>query len=177
MPKKSSQQGFALILVLIFLEIFSLLSITALQSNILAARMTHNQWHKNTLIYAANQQLTSLASQSSFSCLMQPIPTQKLIQRPLSVWQQSSCTGNLSAFTYYYVVETLGNDSCAHIINTAINTTVNYYRITLLLIDSLHPAIKTLLQATTVTPGTGGNVCHAVMREIMNGQQTLHKLI
>jgi hypothetical protein len=175
--KAKRPQGFALILVLIFLEVFALLSIAVLQNNILAARMTRNEWIKNNLMYGASQQLAIIANQPVGLCLIKTMPTQWLIQQPLSVWQNASCAGNFHSFKYYYVVETLGNDNCTHIKDTAVNTIATYYRITLLMIDVNYPGIKTIFQSTQVTPGSTSGVCQGTIRIIANGLQTLHKLV
>jgi Tfp pilus assembly protein PilX len=49
------QQGMALISVLLFMVVFSLLSLCALENNVLELKMVQAQWHKTQMIAAGKQ--------------------------------------------------------------------------------------------------------------------------
>jgi hypothetical protein len=147
-----SLHGFALISVLIFLEIFSMLTFFSIRASGWEIRMTNQRLMKQKLTYAAATILNHVETgldQSLENCLLPPLPSTELIQKPLSWWQSHSCTGNFDRFQYYYVIELSGVDNCALISSGQIAA---YYRITVLVMFMDNTDLQSLWQSSFVLP-------------------------
>jgi Tfp pilus assembly protein PilX len=171
--ESGSQRGMALISVLLFLLIFSLLSLTAMENNILERKIHYASWRKLQMVSAAHEIMGHISQQLPSQCMIKPTPVSQLLAQTFTTWQQSSCVGNMQGFLYYYVIEPLGSDACAQLINV----NADYYRITLLLVDAQHITAKTILQYTVARPALTRQVCKSTIRLITGGVQTTRILL
>jgi hypothetical protein len=174
MMNLKSLQGMALIAVLIFLEVFSLLGLYALQNNILQNRMLKNNWEKFQLRKIAREQLTKAGVQLDLqipSCVV--AVSSDLPSQPFSYWQANACVGKEGIFEYYYVVEMFGNDACAVLDGSKL--TVDFYRVSLLVMSSSDGRV--ILQGTMVKPDGLNNKCDSVIHYVSPGWQQKVELV
>src|SRR3990167_8258709 len=101
-------QGFALIAVLIFMQILALFGWYALAEVLLEIKMDREVMPHYFSVQQANQCL----NQAEFellrrlpNCLVPVTTSGFLLNQPLACWRSSvTCAGHLYAFRYYYVV-------------------------------------------------------------------------
>jgi Tfp pilus assembly protein PilX len=167
------QKGMALISVLLFLLIFSLLSLTAIESNIVERKIYYANWRKQQMVTAGQQIMAQISQQVPSHCMIKPTPVSQLLAQSFTSWQHSSCVGNMQAFLYYYVIEPLGSDACGQLLNA----NADYYRITLLLVDAQHITVKTVMQNTVAQPAPVRQECKSTIRMMTGGVQTTRILL
>lgn len=166
--------GFVLIIVLVFMQVFALLSWCAIEGVLLEMKMLQQHQVSSQVMSNAEQILKkvedSLLHYQS-SCLIPQIESAQLLSRSLHWWQSSvTCAGIFRLFQYYYVVEFLGNDPCATVTSAAL-TTVNYWRITIL-VKPFVGSEKVWLQSTIATASDIRADCHGVFHDINIGRQS-----
>jgi Tfp pilus assembly protein PilX len=171
--KSGRQQGMAMISVLLFLLMFSLLSLSAMESNILERKMYYASWRKLQMLSAGRQIMAGISQQLPSQCMIKPTPVSQLLAQSFTSWQHSSCVGNMQAFLYYYVIEPLGSDACGQLLNA----NADYYRITLLLVDAQHITVKTVMQNTVAQPAPVRQECKSTIRMMTSGVQTTRILL
>src|SRR3990167_9968437 len=170
-------QGFALIAVLIFMQILALFSWYVLADVLLEIKMNREVM----LRYFAVQQADQWLNQAEFELLKQlphcllPVTTSAvLLNQPLAWWESSiTCAGHFYAFRYYYVVEYLREDPCAYVEATKVITA--YYRITLLGIFKANNT-KVFLQSTLARPVKSSQQCNGLYRSVKLGRQTWREI-
>ena len=174
--KYKYQSGIILITVLIFFQLFAILSLYALNVSLLAKKTSRRQWQHYELMNAAESLLKEAEARlliRASACLISEIKPEELIDRPLEWWKSVSCAGNFRAFQYYYVVEFLGEETCADI--ESLKTTADYFRITLL-VTSVPLDRKIILQSTVVTSDPDPHQCNGIHREVDIGRQSWREL-
>lgn len=149
--------GFIFVTVLIFLNVFSLLSIYGLMQLSESLKKNARFMEYNRYYLECDKILKRLEAQRAQGidgCTIPIMPATELSKQPISWWQLNTCSDNVSGIRYYYAVELLGDDACAWI-KKAINNplvTVRYERITLYaLVDKIAGA-KYRIQSTIVIP-------------------------
>ena len=177
-------QGFALIIVLVFLEIFALLSLYALESRVLNHKIATQFWHKHLAQITADSLLVSLERdliKNSIICDMHIISNTHLLSKSLDWWRKVSCTGNLTKFQYYYAIESLPTNGCSYIEQDQDGSTkkvnVDYKRLSLLLVNKKNIKEKVLLQSVLAVPNTRVRICTANAHRVMLGRQSWLELI
>jgi Tfp pilus assembly protein PilX len=175
------QQGVALLAVLIFLEVFALLSLFALQQQEWNSQLTKRLKIRNTGLVLAEQTLTTIENHlliTDPACLIPTTPAPILNRKSLAWWRSVSCAGNFQAFQYYYVVEFMGMDACATVAGEAdkMETPVAYYRVTLAFTPLSDPDLKWLLQSTMVRRATSDAVCTGPSHAVPLGRQRWQEL-
>lgn len=138
----------ALIIVLIFLQIFTVLGLLELKQAAMNIRAQEHLWVRELALFNADQALTGVertALQGVLECHIPVTPALELIQHTKDWWQTAACSGNFAEFRYYYVMESLGGQAC-------------YYRIT------LHAEPNINLQSTI-------SLCGSLERHIKIGEQ------
>ncbi|GEM_PF-1279574 len=176
------QSGMVLMLVLIFLEIFGMLSVRALQNCVLEKRITNNQFNK-LFIFSSAQQIikmaeTHLEQSENVTCSIPVTPVYDLLHKSLDWWQSGiSCTGNFNLFQYYYVIEFLGSDPCA-LIEHGDNPQQNadYFRITLLTTNYDTLGARIFLQTTLIKAGKAKLACLGSRHAVSKGRQSWREL-
>jgi hypothetical protein len=178
----STQRGIALVAVLIFIEIFSVLGLFALQSNLQENKLTHRIWAKSIMRSAAEAKLSALENkltQIMPSCHIPETPAPILVSNTLAWWRAISCVGIFRLFQYYYVIEFLGNDACAYLQSFDENSeaSVSYYRVSLLMMSNTDSGARLILQSTIVRPATRGETCREYRHRVTPGRQMLRELM
>jgi hypothetical protein len=170
-------KGFALISVLIFLHIFSMLALFGLSSAALALKNTHHAWLHDKNLRLAKQILTELeteATQHLPACVISSLSTTKFIAKSKTWWQLTGCQGEQEGMRYFYVLESLGPDACAVIPGTKFQA--DYYRITILCYPANFVGTKIMLQATLIRPKILRSHCTALAHPVKIGEQMQRQL-
>ncbi len=180
--KYKSQQGLALITVLIFLQVLAVLGLYALEMSLLEEKMSRHSWQRQFALVAAEEALHRAEAEVDHglpACQIPVTPTNELVTWSLAQWQSSiSCAGNFSTLQYYYVIEFLGKDNCADIKQSGYATkkiTADYFRITLLITTLAHDA-EVMLQSTIVKPSDVSQTCHGTEHVVSVGRQSWRDL-
>jgi hypothetical protein len=167
--KYNSQHGMALIVVLIFMQILSILSWYAIETSLLEMKMAKNFGRHQIGLHIAEQILYHSEKElqaHSASCLIPISSLATLLAKPIDWWQSGiTCAGNFHQFQYHYTVEFLGNDVCGEVGNA----TADYFRITLLVLNNRE---KILLQSTIVKPGHSEGECIRARYQAQIGRQS-----
>lgn len=172
------QDGFILIITLIFLQIFMLLGLFALQSHLWLNRNSRQFMFKQDMKQAAEYQLQQAEKQLIQSHLYCHIPITAaaiLVAKTTSWWQSVSCAGNFQSFQYYYVVESLGDDICADVDQS--QSVASYFRITLLMMSKLTSAQHIVLQSTVIKSHAITSLCMGSHHRVMVGRQSSRELV
>lgn len=166
------QRGYVLLLVLVFMQIYVLLGMYGLESAILEFNANSRLWSRNQDTQFAKQIVNELANKEfKDNCIISA--GSRVQKKPLEWWQLWGCSGNLSGFQYYYIIEVLGNDACALIdINQAISA--DYYRITLVSFSSYYSTL--ILQSIEVKPSNTQNLCMGKTHIVAEGRQSWREL-
>ncbi len=168
-------KGFALISVLIFLEIFAVITMFCLHSASWELKLSEARFEKNNMSQAARTilQNAELLTENP-ACQIPMTSAYRLSQQPLTWWEMHSCAGNFNLFQYYYVVESLADDPCA-VLNTG--RTAHYSRITLLTLLKADHKIKMLLQSSVITAGSVMPHCETTVHAVKLGRQSSRAII
>ncbi len=169
----NNQKGFALLLVLIFIQIFSLLGFYALESSVLAEKTNNESW-KNENIYFISEHILHGIEMNFQDALSDCLVKEGDI---INDWRSPDvCSGQFEGGHYYYVVEKLGEDSCARIQNTDINQfSAYYFRITLLVMIEKEN-IKRIFQSTIVKPDRRVEHCDMSFYWVSRGRQAWREI-
>ncbi len=173
--------GFVLFTVLIFLQLFVLLSFYSLQQIALTFKMHDVQWTRAQEMHVANRVLRKLEQQllnNELNCQRPYMASTTLSQQPLSWWQQMTCQGNESGMIYYYFVEFIAHDACAMMseVNQPQLLIAAYYRITLRMVSAKRQQSNLILQSTVSKPVVTSSSCNATMHHVSAGRQMWREL-
>ena len=170
----AKSSGFVLIIVLVFIQVFALLSWCAMEAVWFEMKMVrHHQVSSQVMTNAEHilQQVEESLLLYHSSCVIPQIESAQLLNQPLHWWQSSvTCAGNFHLFQYYYVVEFLGSDPCATV-KSAPLTAANYWRI-LLLVKPFVGSEKVWLQSTIAKASDIATDCHGALHDIDVGRQS-----
>lgn len=169
--------GYILIVVLLFMQIATLLGLYALESVWIENRMSQFGLQKTEINSQLGHLMNMLEQQLQENtpiCMIQAISPEELKSMTISWWQNESCAGIFQSIQYYYVVESLGEDACAHIRQSK-ESTADYYRLTLLGLDN-DTGNKLLLQSTFIKANKLAPLCDGVTHQVEAGQQSLRAL-
>lgn len=92
---------------------------------------TENQWQENIDQVLAVARIESSVLSKELPCRVSPITISELREKSKQWWYQHACYYSLNENVYYYIVEDLGEDSCAIIANHP-GMIAHYYQITLI---------------------------------------------
>lgn len=178
-----NKQGFILPIVLLFMQLFALLSIYELDGAKLSMQISRDYFHviKNNII--AKQILKNLEqdvvsqSDNPYPCFISLTSSTQLVRSPLQWWGTHACSGNFDAMRYYYVLEWLGKNPCVNLDKITNNqlVAVNYYRLTLYVNDSKSAGIW-FFQSTLVKPSEEAPLCKDKPYSITIGRQMWREL-
>lgn len=169
---KYKTSGFALVTVLLFMQILALLGLYSLEHVLLAEKMTQAYYQKNHTFNLAESAL-NLAEFRAPCGEIPLIDSHELAARPLSFWQTVSCGGIFPGLQYYYVTEFLGADSCADIEYQ--NATALYFRVTLMAVLIKQNA-RVILQSIIVKPDDAKKDCRGIHHTVKAGRQAWRTL-
>ncbi len=125
-------KGFSLLVVLIFLQIFAIMSLYGLTTVGIIIKMNQDNWQRDITISQARNILFSLTAVDDLNCTIPITSPSILSKQPLSWWQQTACGGNSAGNQYYYVVEALGRNACSAVNDDEHLYLADYYRVTVL---------------------------------------------
>ena len=173
---RQAMNGFTLVIVLLFLQLFSLLGWTLLTSTSMTIKVNAHRWQHQENVYWANQILTELELDLLLmlpDCRVPITPWAMLTREPFTWWQQHGCSGNLNEIRYYYVVEWLDKDPCGVIDKDEKNQGLiaNYYRITLLVSPKKMKAATILFQSTVAKGAHDTSSCRGQLHNVTLGRQ------
>ncbi|OGT37498.1 MAG: hypothetical protein A3F11_02455 [Gammaproteobacteria bacterium RIFCSPHIGHO2_12_FULL_37_14] len=173
--------GFILLIMLIFMQIFSLIVLAELMSIKLNLKLARDRWQKTNNLLMSNAFLHKIENNLIFtipSCVQSALSPQFLINRSTEWWGKFACASNHTTL-YHYVIEKLGNDPCAliRIIDKNHTITADYYRITLLFQSSAPKSFKIILQSTIVRPKTSTQACTEIPHQVKIGRQVYRELL
>ncbi len=161
-------RGFVLVTVLIFLFIFTLFALSAVESNqidikLVANEKTHQQLSENA--EAGLKLAESSLDDNCKACLAKTLTRNALLNMSDPWWQLN---GQQLVDNTRIIIENLGLDPCARINK---KTASNYYRITAKASDN-EQYQTVLLQSTIALPHKTTQVCDGTIRKIQAGRQS-----
>lgn len=172
------QAGFVLPVVLLFIQIYALLGISALEQVFLEQKLLVDQKSARLLFNEAESTLARLAAsvdELSQICSISHFPRREQKRPALQWWLSHSCSDKWSLFRAYYVVEKLGADPCAQIRGGKASGAL-YYRLTLLLMKEQDEGQRVALQTTVVRESPNLEHCDRQPHSVDLGAQSWHQL-
>ncbi len=166
-----SERGFVFISILIFLQIFSLLSMYELLAAANMMKRIGEQEQHEKYVLTADQCLKELEAGMPHSipaCIIQTIPSAELARKPLTWWQQHTCHANSHQIQYYYAIEALGRDDCGMVDDSSV---ANYYRNTIYLLANKLKHAHIVLQSTIVLADHANSSCQRIAHHVKLGRQ------
>jgi hypothetical protein len=160
-------KGIALVTVLLFLQILTLLGLYLLESTSWSDKLTREYWYKHIIFQVAEQKLSELNFLEV--CRINPIPPEVLITSPLEWWEEHACQEQFTQGKYYYIYENLSTVLCQE------GGNANYFRTTLL-IYTKNQEVREILQNTIVKIDNANRVCHIDHQTIVEGRQGWSRL-
>jgi hypothetical protein len=173
--------GFIFVTVLIFLNLFSLLSIYSFMQ-LSEALKKNDHFFQNKRdsieIYKILKLIETQRVQGIGGCIIPITPAMELAMKPISWWQLNTCSDNVSGIRYYYAVELLGNANCAFIKKVINNQliSVKYERITLYALADKITGAKYRIQSTIAIPNDEISSCNTKPRWVHEGRQMWREL-
>lgn len=179
-PRLSSS-GFVLVTVLLFLQVFSLISLYGLMYASTTMKRNDHLWYGYNDRLKSNQFLQKLESGvvlDPAACNIPVTPSPVLARKPISWWQLHTCSANADGIRYYYAVESLGDDPCGVTEKGNRNQWLiaNYYRITLFMLPDKLKGAKYLLQSTIALSGVQALACEGNLHRVKPGRQTWREI-
>lgn len=179
---KMEQYGFVLPIILVFVLIFSMLSLHALSNTTMMFRLNQQLWLKEKALLTAKYILRNIETQINTvvsQCSIPVISPNELARKTNSWWQINFCSGNLSGNQYYYAVESLGKDNCGVVIQHAsqILAVAEYYRVSILFLPSNLANGKIILQSIVAMPNDKVLACNDQLHVVVSGQQMWRELV
>lgn len=167
-------KGFVLLIMLVFLQVITLLGLVTLSTLEMASKACYLSWLQVQRVHTAKTILHH-AEQVVPSCLIPVTAPNYLSKKPLLWWQQYACAGHLNHLKYYYLVESLGVDSCA-MIKYKQNYRADYYRLTVFPVEIHLDNMPLLLQSVVVKAAVVFNICHGKLHTVTLGRQTWREI-
>lgn len=166
-------RGYVLLSVLIFMIIFSLVGIHALNASLNSLKNNEHLWQRTSAWYYAHQALTSIEKQLLTyqpTCMLPWISATEVARKPIDWWQHR-CSGNLAGIRYYYCLELLAKEPCMKgRSNDQLLYNAEFYRITLIAVPNLKGA-KIVLQSIMVKAQQQSSICTEKPRILHVGRQ------
>lgn len=167
---KMDETGIVLITVLLFLQLFTILGLFALQNGFLAKMTSQAFYQHDKDQRQAEYILSEVEKNGSVSCLTTVTERNDWISKPLDWWKSSAmCAGHKNHYQYYYAIESLGEDPCAYMEGQA-NKLAHYYRVTVLVLSE-NQKQKELLQSSIIKMDNMVRECEGKPHPIIPGRQ------
>jgi hypothetical protein len=172
-----SKSGFILFIVLVFLQIFSLISLYSLTMIESTMKSGNHLWQGYIFRQKSESYLHKLETYilQKNNCIIPITPAVVLKNKSSQWWQLNTCHENVNEIQYYFVVEVLGEDDCA-IIESSQNINAQYYRITLNAKSSQLSNSHYILQSTIALPSSNIANCDIKPHLIKQGRQSFREL-
>lgn len=169
------KKGVILLTVLLFISLFSLMSLYTLNMAALSHKNNRYDWEKMSMLIKAERLMSKIEIQSLSQCRLEPKITAS--NKPFSWWKKWGCVDKSADLECYHLVQALGPDHCAYIKPIDNQMMIaEYYRITLLCWTGDIQDLKLLLQSTVIKAGKSSRVCSSISRRVSVGRQTLREI-
>lgn len=169
-------RGFVLFSTLVFLQIFSLMSVFGLMRVSESLKASDAFLQRERLVGVSRGILTQIEQRVESRqpvCMIPRTSAVLLAAMPLNWWKTHTCSGNFGMIRYYYAVELEDLDVCAHSDKSINNQmlAIQYYRLTLLVLSGLRDETRYYLQSTIALEGNQRVSCSSGLRQIRLGRQ------
>lgn len=162
-------KGFILLIMLVFLQVVTLLGLATLSILEMTLKACYVSRLQAQRMHTAKAILRH-AEQAVPGCQIPVIAPNHLAKKSLLWWRQHACAGHLGKMQYYYLVESLGIDSCA-MIKYKQNHRADYYRLTVFPVEIHIDSTPLLLQSVVVKAAVVFNICHSKLHVVTLGRQ------
>jgi len=131
----NKNQGFILLPLLIFMQIYILLGLTALRNALLSEKIHAQEQARRALANQGKIILNDIAAAlrnhtvSASACMVAPLPASQIRQKSFEWWASFACQGSSESYRYDYIVENLGQDKCSWVMGDP-ESVAYYYRVT-----------------------------------------------
>jgi len=178
---KYASYGYVLISVLVFIQVFSIISMFALVYVFDSIKRNNHQWIGYVYRLKGHEilrQLETKIESDQAICLLPTIPAPLLAHKPISWWKLHTCSDNVSQIRYYYAIEFLGNDPCGEMGKNVMNQPLmaRFYRITLYLPPDTLQGAKYIIQSSVALPAVQTSVCKGKLHTINPGRQAWREI-
>lgn len=170
----NNQHGYILFIILIFLQIFSLLSLNGLTNSIMSFKTNYFVWEKIKNLRAAKEVIQQFAEFTTIppTCFIPQLSSNELAGKSLRWWHKNGCR----LANYYYVIEQLGVNSCALIDENNESKASIFYRFSFLTLNSELVFDKRTLQGVIAFPFTTSDSCTEKTYLIKRGVQMIREI-
>jgi hypothetical protein len=102
-------QGFVLIIVLLFMQIFAMLSVCIIENHTLAMKMARSYQQKKHIFAVAEKFLASIGNMMAMNvdCEVPVMDLSLLLNQPMDWWVKFGCQDHEEKLQIYYVYEVL----------------------------------------------------------------------
>lgn len=174
--------GFVLMAALIFLQMLSLLGLLGLMMARLQLKSTYHRWtnvHHQRLSIKILDQIQDQVEESLSHCGVAVMPSETLAAMKKHWWMQQGCSGEKEGVSYYYVIESLGEDPCSVLLdkNRHAPVPVIFYRLSLFVNFTKERDAKIILQSTIARPAVSSSSCDEVAHTVKQGLQMRRQLV
>lgn len=172
----NNKSGFVLFIVLIFLQIFSLISLYSLTMIESTMKSGNHLWQGYIFRQKSESFLHKLENSvlQNKKCIIPVTAAIVLKNKTMQWWQLNTCHDNVNEIQYYFVVEALGEDDCS--IMDLQKTTAQYYRITLSAKSRQFDGSRYILQSTIAEPSSNIANCDIKPHLVKQGRQSWREL-
>jgi len=168
----SKQTGFILIVVLLFLQAFSLLSLSSLANSNMMLKMVRQRVQKENMASTMESHLKRIEQQLLVNQVSTCIKTQtfytSLLHADFAWWQNHACGDHQQPFQFFYVIETVGQEACTVTDQSGV---ADYYRITLVSFLKNTTERSGFMQTLVVKNSQALEPCYATLHHVSVGRQ------
>lgn len=172
MQRIDNEVGYVLVIVLVFIHIFSMISLHELSRLKDQTIYTRKVWQisvDNILSeYILGAVEKKLANEKN-TCMISQRSSAEMKRQDRHWWKKVGCTATINNVSYHYVIERLMHDACARITNMK-QTGMTYYRINVLRNQS--PSIIQIVTAIA----EHREICVEELHHRMQGRQSWREL-
>lgn len=169
------QKGVVLLIVLLFISLFSLMSLHTLSMAALSHKNNRYDWDRIFMLMSAEILMSKISISSSSICKW--ASNESVVNKPFSWWKKSGCADKVAGLECYHVVQALGQDPCAYTKRIDNHLVIaDYYKITLLCWTGEIEDSKLLLQSTVIKDGSTSSTCSGISRQVRLGKQVLRQI-
>ena len=174
-------RGYILVVVLLFLQIFSLIGIYMDRHASQIIRKQADNWEeylKQSVAEKISRGIEKNIYYGMDSCVLPVMSPAEWRKKSISWWEHHTCSDSDIKIRYHYAIEYLGWDACAVInTNSDLLTKTGYYRVTLMLMELNKVNANYLLQTTVAVPANETTICKDKIHIVQEGRQMQRELI
>jgi len=174
------ENGFIFLAMLIFLQLFTSLSVYGLMRISGTLQRDQHLWQRESNVISGQRILRNIEkniASGSVACIIPITPAEQLIKKSELWWYLHACSHSVGEIHYYYAVELLGEDTCGFVMNHTNQTIIaDYNRITLYLLSDKLGGGKLILQSTITIPLKQTTPCHGKIHGVGLGRQMWREL-